>query len=177
MASFDLTNGQVGIRRPNAQDCDEFLAMVECSKGLHEPWVTPPGTRELFDAYVRSRDRAGDDGFLVCEAGSGKIAGVVNINCIVRRAFQSAFLGYYGNAAFARRGLMAQGLTLVTQYAFKEMGLHRLEANIQPENTASIALAKKCGFEKEGFSPRYLYIAGQWRDHERWALRADAVRG
>ena len=57
--------------------------------------------------------------------------------------------------------------------AFSKLGLHRLEANIQPENTASIALAKRVGFQKEGFSPRYLKIRGRWRDHERWAIVAD----
>ena len=78
----------------------------------------------------------------------------MNVNCIVCRAFQSAFLGYYANAAFAGRGYMTEGLRLVTEYAFTEMGLHRLEANIQPANLASIGVAKKCGFHKEGFSPR-----------------------
>jgi ribosomal-protein-alanine N-acetyltransferase len=60
--------------------------------------------------------------------------------------------------------------------AFTTLGLHRLEANIQPGNVPSIALAERCGFEKEGFSPRYLKINGRWRDHERWAIRADSVR-
>ena len=98
---------------------------------------------------------------------------MVNVNCIVRGLFQSAYLGYYVGAAFAGRGYMAEGLALVVRHAFSEMGLHRLEANIQPDNAASIALARRCGFRKEGFSPRYLRISGEWRDHERWALLAD----
>ena len=68
---------------------------------------------------------------------------------------------------------MTKGMRLVTAYAFSEMNLHRLEANIQPQNVASIALVCRCGFHKEGLSPRYLKVLGQWRDHERWALLAD----
>lgn len=112
-------------------------------------------------------------GFLICDHRSGSIAGVVNLNSIVRGLFQSAYLGYYIGAPFAGQGYMTEGLRLVTHYAFTQLGLHRLEANIQPENAASIALVRKCGFRKEGFSPRYLQVFGEWRDHERWALLGD----
>jgi ribosomal-protein-alanine N-acetyltransferase len=98
---------------------------------------------------------------------------VININCIVGGTFQSAYLGYYVGAPFARRGYMVEGMKLVTRYAFDEIKLHRVEANVQPGNIASVALVRKCGFRKEGFSPRYLKIFGDWRDHERWALLAD----
>ena len=67
---------------------------------------------------------------------------------------------------------MKEGMTQVIRYAFDELGLHRLEANIQPGNEASIALARSVGFEYEGFSPRFLRINGEWCDHERWAVLA-----
>ena len=76
-------------------------------------------------------------------------------------------------AGHERQGLMREGLQRVTRVAFQEMGLHRLEANIQPGNAASIALARSCGFRREGYSPRYLKLRGRWRDHERWALLKD----
>ena len=173
MAAFLLMGERIGIRRPGEGDCDEFLAMVAGSRELHRPWVDPPATRERFLKYLESRQGARDDGFLLCKVDSGEIVGVVNLNCIVRGHFQSAFLGYYINAAFSGRGFMTEGIGLVAKYAFAEMGLHRLEANIQPENAASIAVARKCGFRKEGFSPRYLKVFGEWRDHERWALLAE----
>jgi ribosomal-protein-alanine N-acetyltransferase len=68
---------------------------------------------------------------------------------------------------------MAEGIELVLRHAFGALGLHRLEANIQPGNDRSIALAKRAGFRLEGFSPRYLKIDGRWRDHERWAILAE----
>ena len=104
---------------------------------------------------------------------SGDIVGVFNISQIVRGSFQSAFLGYYGNVRHAGRGLMREGLELVLDYAFGPLALHRIEANIQPGNAASIALARGAGFRLEGYSPRYLLIGGQWRDHERYALTVD----
>lgn len=71
---------------------------------------------------------------------------------------------------YARRGLMTEALRQTCAHAARELSLHRLEANIQPENHASIALVRRVGFQKEGYSPRYLKIGGAWRDHERWAL-------
>jgi [ribosomal protein S5]-alanine N-acetyltransferase len=173
MQSFDARGKRAGIRRPTNADCDEFLAMAQASVEFHRGWVDLPKTREKFYAYVRSRQTGTDDGFLVCDASSGQIVGVINVNCIVRGFFQSAYLGYYVGLQFARQGYMSEGLKLVAQYAFTELGLHRLEANIQPDNAASIALVRKCGFRKEGFSPKYLQVAGDWRDHERWAILAD----
>jgi ribosomal-protein-alanine N-acetyltransferase len=172
---FDLVSSRVGIRRPTIADADEFLALVHASRDLHHPWVEPPSTREQFEAYLKTRQSPGDDGFLICDKTSNAILGVVNLNVIVRGHFDSAYLGYYIGASFTGQGFMTQGLQLVAQFAFTQIGLHRLEANIQPANTASIALVRKLGFRQEGFSPGYLKILGEWRDHERWALLADYI--
>jgi len=110
-------------------------------------------------------------------AGREDIAGVINVSEIVRGSFQSAYLGYYAFEPFAGRGFMRAGLSMVISRCFAELRLHRLEANIQPDNARSIALVKGLGFRLEGFSPRYLKIGGRWRDHERWALLSDNWRG
>ncbi|MEU5086456.1 GNAT family protein [Streptomyces sp. NPDC021356] len=103
---------------------------------------------------------------------AGAIAGYININNIVRGAFQSGALGYGAFAHAAGRGLMREALGLVIEHAFGPMCLHRLEINVQPGNTASIALARSCGFRLEGYSPDMLHVDGAWRDHQRWALTA-----
>ncbi|MFJ7948779.1 GNAT family N-acetyltransferase, partial [Streptomyces sp. NPDC096354] len=66
-----------------------------------------------------------------------------------------------------------KALRLVIQFAFTDLGLHRLEANIQPENTASLKLVQRLGFRREGYSAGFQHINGTWQDHERWALTAD----
>ena len=68
---------------------------------------------------------------------------------------------------------MRAGIELLLDLAFGELGLHRVQANIQPENEASIALVRGAGFRREGFSPRYLMIRGEWRDHEQWAMTVE----
>jgi ribosomal-protein-alanine N-acetyltransferase len=108
--------------------------------------------------------------FLVCAGGSGEIVGVINITNVVLGVFRSGYLGYYAFSGFEGQGFMHNGLRAVVRHAFAKLKLHRLEANIQPGNVASIGLVKTCGFTMEGYSSRYLKIGGRWRDHERWAI-------
>jgi [ribosomal protein S5]-alanine N-acetyltransferase len=163
----------VSIRPLRATDREAFLEMVHQSRELHRPWAYPPERTDQFDELLSRCSREDFVCFLVIDDESGEIAGVYNISQIVRGSFQSAFLGYYGSARHAGRGLMREGLQLVLDFAFGPLALHRIEANIQPGNAASIALARGAGFRLEGFSPRYLLIGGQWRDHERYALTID----
>lgn len=102
--------------------------------------------------------------------------GVINVSQIFLGAFRSAYLGYYAGARHMGQGYMSEGLRLVIRNAFSKLGLHRLEANIQPANRASLRLVRRAGFRREGFSPRYLKVLGRWRDHERWAVTVEDVR-
>lgn len=153
-----------------AADRKEFVNLMKSSRSLHEPWISPPTTDRAFDSYLSRMSEDDHHGLLVCERESNAIVGVININSIVRGTFLSASLGYYVGAPFAGHGFMSEGLKQTVAHAFGPLGLHRLEANIQPDNARSLALVGRCGFQREGFSPRFLYIAGQWRDHERWAI-------
>ena len=131
-----------------------------------------PATAAKFRGWLARLKNPSHFGFLVTERGTGALVGVVNISEIVLGSLKSAYLGYYVFAGFERQGLMREALQAVVRHAFRSLKLHRLEANIQPGNAASIALARSCGFSKEGFSPRYLKIGRRWRDHERWAVVA-----
>ena len=174
------TNKQGSLRtylRPViAADRVEFLALMRRSASLHHPWISPPLTDLSFNAYLARTQRDDHEGMLVCRSADDAIVGVINLNTIVRGSFLSASLGYYVGAPFAGQGLMREGLELIKTFAFNELGLHRLEANIQPENHRSIALVKQCGFEPEGLCRDYLFIDGRWRDHERWAVVHDRSR-
>ncbi|HEX7036927.1 MAG TPA: GNAT family protein [Pseudomonadales bacterium] len=161
---------RVYLRPVSRRDRQEFLALMQQSRQLHDPWIQPPLSSLGFHNYLARTHRDDHEGLLVCRRDGDAIVGVINLNNIVRGSFLSASLGYYVGAPYARQGYMTEGLELVKRHAFRELGLHRLEANIQPDNTPSIALVKRCGFTYEGLSPAFLYIAGAWRDHERWAV-------
>src|SRR5262249_12404089 len=122
--------------------------------------------------YIERIRRPDHDACFVYLRDSRDLVGVFNFNDIIRGAFQNAFLGY-AFAPHAGKGLMSEGLQLALRYAFSTLKLHRLEANIQPGNIASVALVRRCGFVREGFSRAYLKVAGRWRDHGRCALVAD----
>ena len=155
------------------EDAEELIALNLASRELHQPWVYPPVDMTQYWAYLLRCNRNDAQGYLVCLRDGGAIVGVVNLSQIFRGNFCSSYLGYYTGQAYAGRGLMTEGLSLVVDEAFSELELHRLEANIQPGNLDSIRLVKRLGFVYEGLSSRYLRIGGQWRDHERWALLSE----
>ena len=131
-----------------------------------------PRTAKAFNKSLERLGSKAHVGYWVLTE-SGELAGVININEMVRGSFRSGYLGYYAFAPHNGRGYMTAGLRAVVSRAFRQLRLHRLEANIQPDNEASRRLVKRLGFKLEGFSPRYLKIAGKWRDHERWAVTAE----
>jgi ribosomal-protein-alanine N-acetyltransferase len=166
----------ISLQAPGLVHERAFIDGVRNSRTLHKGKVSPPGNPKEFRAYLDSLDGQTRIGFLVTLSASDEIVGVINVSEIVRGPFQSAYLGYYAFLPHAERGLMRRGMQKVLHHCFSNLRLHRLEANIQPENHRSIALVKALGFSKEGYSPRYLKVCGRWRDHERWAIRAEQWR-
>lgn len=168
---------RVWIRPPTDADWIALVNLHQKSADFLAPWMTPLLTEEACKTYIRRCQNPDFEGYLICHAEHQAIVGVANLSQIFYGAFQNAYLGYYANADFARQGFMTEGLRLVINHAFYTLDLHRLEANIQPGNQASINLVTRLGFSQEGFSPRYLYINGAWRDHERWALTLEDWAG
>ena len=171
---------RVYLRPPVEADEREYVDLLRVSADFHRPWspTPPPGYdpygHATFLEYVRSSGPAARrERRFVCRKSDDRILGAAHLSEIVRGCFQSTYLGYWVGAPFARQGYMGEAMPLVIALAFEELGLLRVEANIRPENEASIRLVKRAGFHKEGHSPRYLKIDGEWRDHERWAILAD----
>jgi ribosomal-protein-alanine N-acetyltransferase len=161
---------RVAIAHPTLADGDDFCAAMRASRALHRPWIAMPEDSEAYAAYVRRFEGERAVGYLARRTDTGAVVGFANVSEIIRGKLNAAFLGYGGVAGQTGQGFMREALELVVADALGSVGLHRIEANIQPANTASIALAASVGFEREGFSPRYLIVDGAYRDHERWAI-------
>ncbi len=166
----------VRLEKPSLKREREFLTAAHRSRRFLRRWASPPSSSRGFRAYVRRLRTPTHQGHFVVLRASGDLVGVINLNEIVRGSFQGAYLGCYAFQPHAGRGHMAEGVWLVLRRAFGELRLHRVEANIQPENTASRTFFRRLGFRREGYSPRYLKVGGRWRDHERWALLAEEWR-
>jgi len=157
-----IKSNTVYLRKPCSKDQAAVIKAYSRSASLHKQWTIPPAN---INFYLSQEYR-----YFVCKQRSDEIVGTFNLSEIVRGRLQSAFLGYEAFVPHQHKGYMFEGMRLLLSEAFGPLNLHRIEANIQPENYASKALAKKSGFRQEGLSPQYLFIAGKWCDHERWAI-------
>lgn len=173
MQTSSIAGENVFLRAPSRSDGAEFMALNRASKRLHRGLVSPPTTPEQFAAFFQRSKRADTVCVFICLVADGSIIGAISLSQIFRGGFQNAYLGYCIGARYAGQGYMTEAIKLILSHAFKHLKLHRLEANIQPDNAASIALVKRAGFTREGFSRRYLKVCGRWRDHERWAITVD----
>jgi ribosomal-protein-alanine N-acetyltransferase len=181
---FRRAGSRVYLRAPRHDDSATFLEAARASLDLHAGWVRAPVTPALFRAYVnrfaaaRTRDarHATHAGFILLRTEDDALVGVFNLSEIVRGSFQSAYLGYYAFAPLAGEGYMVEGLSLALGAAFNSLRLHRVEVNVQPGNKRSLAFVRGAGFVREGFSRRYVKIAGRWRDHLRFAMLAEDWR-
>lgn len=170
------TGIRVYLRDPSAHDRDEMIERAGASRRLHGSWVGAPGSAESFADWLKRTRQPTVRSFLVCRKEDDAIVGVFTLSQIFRKGFQNAYMGYYAFEPFAGHGYMREGMRLTLRQVFRALKLHRVEANIQPGNDRSIELARRSGFRREGFSPRYLKIAGRWRDHERWAITVEDWR-
>lgn len=169
------------IRLPAPSDRDELLALRRRSWRRLRPWEpTPPRGADptgsdWFDRLLSFRRSDRHRKCLVCLL-DGTIVGCASLNDVVEGVFRSASAGWWIGDPHEGRGLMREGVALLLEHAFLDLRLHRVEANVRPENARSLALVRRLGFRREGLSPRYLHIGGAWRDHERWAILVEEWR-
>lgn len=161
---------RVILKKISLHDEHDFLFAARASRELHKDRVEVPCTARAFRRYASEMRTSDDIAFLVRRRDTSELAGVIELQDIFMGNFCNAYVIYYAFSDHTQQGLMREALTEVISIAFGKLRLHRLEANIQPENHASRRLAKACGFQKEGVSLQFLKKGGEWRDHERWAL-------
>lgn len=104
------------------------------------------------------------------------LIGQINLSGIIYGALRGGHIGYWIDQNYANRGYMTAAVNMVTDFAFSELELHRIEINIRPENEPSIRVAKKCGYLFEGLRPNYLHIDGAWRDHHCYVKENIAIK-
>lgn len=168
-----IAGERVFLRPPVKGDSEELIALNRASPRFHRGLVSPPTQPEQFSAFLKRCQQDDCACFLVCRLEDRAIVGSITLSQIFLGGFRNAYLGYYVGAKYSGEGYLTEAIDLMLEYAFENLQLHRLEANIQPGNLASIKLVKRAGFIREGFSRRYLKISGRWRDHERWAIIAE----
>lgn len=173
MNALQAAHATVSLEPVRRRDGDELVQAHCASVALHRPWAQPFTDGAGFESWYASVSDRRHLALVAREREGGRIAGLFTFSDIAGGGFQSAYLGYHAMAGCAGRGLMTHALRLCVVHAFDALGLHRIEANIQPDNLRSLALAQRARFRREGYSPRYLRIDGIWRDHERWARLAD----
>ncbi|MFN3198958.1 MAG: GNAT family N-acetyltransferase [Bradymonadia bacterium] len=167
-----ISSARTLLRPLVPEDEMAFIAAAQASVSLHGPWFSTARTVEAFQLLIDRQSDAFRTLVLIDQA-SGEPAGVFNLSQISMGLFRSAYMGYGAFLPHAGSGKMEEGMHSCLEWAFSRIGLHRLEANIRPENMRSIQLVKRVGFEREGYSKSYLFLDGAWRDHERWAIREE----
>lgn len=154
----------------------------EADRDWLQPWepTLPPTSTEYvptLSEYRRSLERAHREGSalsMLMEV-DGEVAGVVAVSQVQRGAALSASIGYWVAARHARRGLGSFAVASTIDLLIGELGLHRVEISVRPENAASLALCRKLGLREEGFKPRYLHINGAWADHVCFGIDAESM--
>ncbi|OJF15699.1 alanine acetyltransferase [Couchioplanes caeruleus subsp. caeruleus] len=184
-----LADGPVVLRPYRRGDAQAWSEVRVANEAWLSPWESaPPGPwadmnspRAYLYVYrdMKRAARRGDSmPFAVClrqDGGEERLVGHINLGSIVRRAFGSAYVGYWVDSRVAGRGVIPTALALAVDHAFGAGGLHRVEINIRPENVPSRRVVEKLGFREEAYHPRYMHIDGAWRDHLGYAMTSEEV--
>jgi ribosomal-protein-alanine N-acetyltransferase len=180
--TFALSHGETRLRVVRMRDVKRLEALILGNRSWLRPWeATSPESPTSFDikSMVRGLLKALDksEGMPFVIEVDGEIVGQLNVSNMLYGSVSSATIGYWVAPEVAGRGVTPTAVALVTDYLFKNVGLHRVEIDIRPENAASLRVVEKLGFRFEGLKERFIHINGAWRDHYVFALTSEEVPG
>lgn len=183
----ELAHGDIGLRPLRRRDLSAWREVRLANEGWLAPWEgSPPSARPasweerhspaVFRALLRGHDQDASAGraFPFGITVDDRLAGQVNVASVIRGAFDSASIGYWVDGRLAGRGIAPLAVALAIDHVFTT-GLHRVEANIRPENAPSLRVVEKLGLRAEGRHERFLFIDGAWRDHLSYAVVREDV--
>lgn len=151
----------------------EFLAPFDPKR--EDAFYTVESQTAALETDIARREKGMGYRFYIFEKQSGRLIGVIGLNNVIRGSFYSCHIGYKLDEGCINRGYMTQAVQAVVAYGFDELKLHRIEGSALPENVRSLRVMEKCGFAREGYSPKYLKINGVWRDHVHMVILNDNV--
>ena len=181
MATYPiLTHGDLKLRVAKMKDSKQLEKLILGNRDWLRPWeATNPHAPNSFDvrSQLRGLLRQLDDqsGMPFVIEVQGQLQGQLNVANVMYGSVSSAVLGYWISPSVAGRSIMPTSVALVTDYLMDQVGLHRVEINIRPENVASLRVIQKLGFRYEGLKQRYIHINGDWRDHYVFALTKEEL--
>lgn len=186
-ANFELTSGDVTLRIVRMRDAKTIESLVLSNRDWLKPWeaTNPEGPQSFnFRGMVRNILRQFDEqtGVPFVIEVDGRVVGQLNVANILYGAVSSAVIGYWivpelGGTPIAGRGVAPTAVALATDYLLQNLGLHRVEINIIPENSKSLRVVEKLGFRHEGLKRKFIHINGAWRDHYVFALIREDLAG
>jgi ribosomal-protein-alanine N-acetyltransferase len=174
------------LRPPEMRDYDAWARLREASRTFLVPWEPTWPADDLHRYAFRARIRRYNDEiardeaypFLIFRESDDILLGGLTLGQVRRGVAQCATLGYWIGASHARKGYMTRAVLAAATFSFATLRLHRIEAACLPQNTASMRLLKRCGFQREGYARAYLRINGIWQDHVLFArLESDPPAG
>lgn len=177
-----LISGDITIRPIRLRDARAIeRELIDGRSWMREWEATSPRGVLGFDtrSSIRALQQNARSGLglpFVVEVG-GELAGQLNVTSIAYGSLSSATIGYWIAERFAGRGGTPTAVALATDHCFTQLGLHRMEICIRPENAKSLRVVEKLGFRYEGLRRRYIHINGDWRDHFCFALVTEEVPG
>ncbi|MEA3076742.1 MAG: [ribosomal protein S5]-alanine N-acetyltransferase [Actinomycetota bacterium] len=186
MSAYSITGRRVELRPLSPADweawrevrkrCRDWLLKWEPRSAPGHPDPTEDRRAFLARCGARERERELGSGYGFGVFVGGRFGGEINLNSIQRGPFQNAYIGYWMDEAMAGNGYTPEAVAVLFQFAFEELGLHRVQISIIPRNSASRRVVEKLRVRDEGVAERYLEINGTWEDHIRYAITAEEWR-